>query len=43
MCQLPAVTWKRFGAWLAVGLAIYLLYGMRKGLHYPRAREGRKP
>jgi len=26
---LPAVTWIRFGAWLAIGLVIYFLYGRR--------------
>ena len=29
MFQLPAITWKRFGIWLLVGLVIYFLYGMR--------------
>ena len=30
MAGLPLLTWIRFILWLAVGLAIYLLYGMRK-------------
>jgi APA family basic amino acid/polyamine antiporter len=30
MLQLPAVTWIRFGIWLALGLVIYFLYGYRK-------------
>ena len=30
MTELPAVTWKRFGAWLAAGLVIYFLYGVRR-------------
>ncbi len=30
MLELPRVTWVRFGVWLAVGLAIYCAYGMRK-------------
>ena len=29
MVQLPAVTWIRFGIWLAVGLVVYFLYGYR--------------
>ncbi len=29
MFQLPALTWIRFGLWLAAGLVIYLLYGIR--------------
>lgn len=29
MAQLPAVTWIRFGLWLAAGLVIYFLYGAR--------------
>jgi APA family basic amino acid/polyamine antiporter len=29
MLQLPRLTWIRFGIWLAVGLVIYLLYGLR--------------
>jgi basic amino acid/polyamine antiporter, APA family len=29
MFQLPAITWKRFGIWLLVGLVIYFVYGMR--------------
>jgi APA family basic amino acid/polyamine antiporter len=29
MLQLPAVTWIRFGIWLALGLVIYFLYGYR--------------
>ena len=30
MLQLPRVTWIRFGIWLAVGLVIYLLYGVKR-------------
>ena len=30
MFQLPLVTWKRFGWWLLVGLAVYFLYGMHR-------------
>jgi APA family basic amino acid/polyamine antiporter len=29
MTELPAVTWRRFGLWLALGLVIYVVYGMR--------------
>ena len=29
MLQLPRLTWIRFGIWLALGLLIYLLYGLR--------------
>jgi basic amino acid/polyamine antiporter, APA family len=30
MAGLPAVTWERFGLWLAVGLVIYFSYGYRR-------------
>ncbi len=30
MLQLPAVTWIRFAVWLGIGLAIYVLYGLRR-------------
>ena len=29
MCELPAVTWIRFFAWMIAGLVIYFLYGAR--------------
>ena len=29
MLQLPKLTWIRFGIWLAIGLVIYFLYGIR--------------
>jgi APA family basic amino acid/polyamine antiporter len=29
MLQLPRLTWIRFGIWLAIGLVVYLLYGVR--------------
>jgi APA family basic amino acid/polyamine antiporter len=29
MLQLPTLTWIRFGIWLALGLLIYLFYGIR--------------
>jgi APA family basic amino acid/polyamine antiporter len=36
MIQLPWVTWVRFGLWLALGLVVYFLYGIR---HSRLARE----
>jgi APA family basic amino acid/polyamine antiporter len=30
MLGLPWVTWARFGIWLAAGMVIYILYGLRK-------------
>jgi APA family basic amino acid/polyamine antiporter len=32
MLGLPLITWIRFGIWLAVGLAIYFLYGRRRSV-----------
>jgi len=29
MLNLPAATWIRFVVWMAIGLAIYFLYGAR--------------
>ncbi len=29
MLSLPLVTWLRFGLWMAIGLALYFLYGVR--------------
>ncbi len=29
MLGLPATAWKRFGVWMAIGSAIYFLYGIR--------------
>jgi APA family basic amino acid/polyamine antiporter len=37
MLQLPKLTWIRFGVWLALGLLIYLFYGMR------HSRLGNRP
>ena len=39
MAQLPAVTWVRFGIWLAVGTAVYFSYGYR----HSRLRTGIAP
>jgi len=30
MFELPAVTWLRFFVWIAGGLSIYLLYGLKR-------------
>ena len=30
MAQLPAITWIRFFVWLAIGVAIYFMYGFRR-------------
>jgi APA family basic amino acid/polyamine antiporter len=37
MYYLPRVAWERLGIWLAIGLAIYFLYGVR---HSRLARQG---
>ncbi|HCF63970.1 MAG TPA: amino acid transporter, partial [Chitinophagaceae bacterium] len=29
MIEIPAVSWKWFFVWMALGLAIYFLYGLR--------------
>ncbi|HEU4537109.1 MAG TPA: amino acid permease C-terminal domain-containing protein [Polyangiaceae bacterium] len=36
MLSLPGATWLRFAVWLALGLAVYALYGAKKS----RWREG---
>jgi APA family basic amino acid/polyamine antiporter len=38
MFQLPVITWKRFGVWLALGLVLYFAYGAR----HSRLRNGEK-
>jgi APA family basic amino acid/polyamine antiporter len=40
MSQLPRITWIRFGLWLAAGMVIYFLYGMR---HSRLQRESTRP
>lgn len=42
MLQLPTVTWIRFGIWLALGMLIYLIYGVRHSRLQRRAAEGRR-
>lgn len=32
MMMLDVMTWVRFGVWLAIGLAIYFAYGIRKSV-----------
>ncbi|HEX3496429.1 MAG TPA: amino acid permease C-terminal domain-containing protein, partial [Methylocella sp.] len=39
MLGLPGDTWLRLVVWLAIGLAIYFLYG-RNHSHLARRREG---
>jgi basic amino acid/polyamine antiporter, APA family len=46
MAGLPARAWERFGIWLAIGLAIYIVYGYRRsGLRGapPAVSVGRPP
>jgi APA family basic amino acid/polyamine antiporter len=40
MASLPRATWLRFGAWLAIGLAIYALYGRRHSRVAAASRRG---
>jgi basic amino acid/polyamine antiporter, APA family len=39
MCELPAMTWKRFFYWLIVGLIIYFCYSIRRSRVQAMARE----
>jgi APA family basic amino acid/polyamine antiporter len=44
MAELPAKTWERFGIWMVIGLAIYLLYSrthsaLQRGEDPPEAGE----
>jgi APA family basic amino acid/polyamine antiporter len=43
MLGLPLITWIRFGIWLAVGLAIYLLYGRRRSVLQQEIRDASGP
>ena len=40
MTQLPRLTWIRFGAWLVLGLVIYIFSGLSHSRLRGRAREG---
>ena len=40
MKGLPRSAWERFGVWLAIGLVIYLSYGMRHSKLRERAKRG---
>jgi APA family basic amino acid/polyamine antiporter len=42
MFQLPTLTWIRFGIWLALGLIIYFLYGVRHS-RLGRRAKGTQP
>jgi basic amino acid/polyamine antiporter, APA family len=42
MLQLPGVTWIRFGIWLALGLVIYVVYGVRHSRLQRVARGGQR-
>jgi basic amino acid/polyamine antiporter, APA family len=39
MLQLPMLTWIRFGVWLALGMVVYFLYGVRHSRVRERARS----
>jgi len=43
MVQLPRVTWERFVIWLAIGLLIYFIYGMRHSILQKRLAGSRLP
>lgn len=42
MLQLPGLTWIRFGLWLALGMVIYLIYGIRHSRLQRVARGGQR-
>jgi APA family basic amino acid/polyamine antiporter len=39
MAGLPRQAWERFGGWLAIGLALYVLYGYRHSRLHARSRS----
>ena len=41
MLGLPLITWIRFGIWLAVGLALYFLYGRRNSVLQREIRDAK--
>ena len=41
MMGLPLITWIRFGIWLAIGLALYFLYGKRNSVLQRELRSAR--
>ncbi|PYO27118.1 MAG: amino acid permease, partial [Gemmatimonadetes bacterium] len=41
MVGLPGETWWRFAIWLAIGLALYALYGFRHSRLHPGTGSGR--
>jgi len=43
MLQLPRVTWERFVIWLAIGLLIYFIYGMRHSILQKRLAGSHLP
>jgi APA family basic amino acid/polyamine antiporter len=32
MVSLPAATWERLGIWMAIGIALYFVYGRKRAL-----------
>jgi APA family basic amino acid/polyamine antiporter len=42
MLNLPAETWIRFAAWMALGFVLYFLYGRRRSRFSTRGAAERK-
>ena len=42
MMGLPLITWIRFGIWLAVGLALYFMYGKKNSVLQQELRDASK-